>query len=208
MRPRRERKENREYDKRMVTIRRVSKVTSQGKRLRFSAMVVVGDKKGSVGVALGRGVDTRSAMDKAEKKAARTMVKIEVIGDTIPHELYLKNGASKILLRPARPGAGIIAGSASRIVLEMAGIENVYCKQLGSNDLIANTYTTFEALKMLRKGRVLQKMSKMRERIGLKEKMDDEKDKREAKIRAKKKDDKKETRKSNRRNDRSNVKRK
>lgn len=193
---RREPREQKNYDKRMVTLRRVTKVHSGGKRLRFSAFVVAGDRKGSVGVALGRGMDTRSAIAKAEKKAAAHMKKIELVGDTIPHELRYKKGAAEILLRPARPGSGVIAGSAARVVLEMAGVENVYCKQLGSNDMIANAYCTFEALTKLRKGRVLQKMSKMRERIGLKEKIDEERRKREAKLASTRKSGKKENNKS------------
>jgi small subunit ribosomal protein S5 len=180
-------REPKSYDKRTVTIRRVAKVTAGGKRLRFSAMVVTGDRKGNVGVALGRGVDTRSAVEKAERRASTHMKSIQLIGDTIPHELYHKMGAAKVLLRPAKPGTGIVAGAAARNVLEMAGIENVYCKQLGSSELIANTYCVFEALQLLRKGRVLEKMSKMRERIGLKEKMDEEKNKKLAKRRAEKK---------------------
>ncbi len=184
----RERREQQErgYDRRTVAIRRVAKVTAGGKRLRFSAVVVAGDRKGSVGVALGRGLDTRSAVSKAERKASQNMVKIELVGDTIPHEIRHKKGAAEVLLRPARPGAGIIAGSSARTVLEMAGIENVYCKQLGSNNLVANTYCTLEALQLLRKDRVLNKMRKMRERIGIKEKMDEERKKREQKLRSKK----------------------
>ncbi|KKR05657.1 MAG: 30S ribosomal protein S5 [candidate division WS6 bacterium GW2011_GWF2_39_15] len=177
------RHEQKNYEKKAVTIRRVAKVTAGGKRLRFSAMVVAGDKNGSVGIALGRGVDTRSAMEKAERRAAKNMKKIQVIGDTIPHEIRMKHGAAQVLLRPAKPGAGIIAGSASRTVLEMAGIQNVYCKQLGSNDIISNTYCTFNALMALRKDRVLKRMRIMQERIGLKEKMDEERKAQEAKRR-------------------------
>jgi small subunit ribosomal protein S5 len=196
MRDHRDQREQRNYDKRMVALRRVTKVHAGGKRLRFSAFVVAGDRKGSVGVALGRGMDTRSAIAKAEKKASAHMKKIELIGDTIPHELKYKKGAAIILLRPAKPGAGIIAGSAARLVLEMAGIENVYCKQLGSNDMIANAYCTFEALTKLRKGRVLQKMSKMRDRVGLKEKIDEERRKREAKLAKTRKSGKKDNNRS------------
>lgn len=183
-------REPKNYDKRTLPVRRVAKVNAGGKRLRFSVMVIAGDRKGSVGVALGRGVDTRSAIEKAEKKASTHMKKIEVLGDTIPHELYHKFGAAKVMLRPAKPGTGIVAGMAARNVLEMAGIENVYCKQLGTSDLIANTYCVFEALQLLKKGRVLEKMSKMRERIGLKEKMDEEKKKKMAKKFANKKKEK------------------
>lgn len=170
-------KEHKNYDKRTVVIKRVAKVTAGGKRMRFAAMVVTGDRKGRVGVATGKGVDTRSALEKAERKASSRMKRIELIGDTIPHEFRYKKGAAEILLRPAKPGAGVVAGMAARNVLEMTGIENVYCKQLGSSDLIANTYCVYEALLLLRKGRVLEKMSKMRDRIGLKEKMDAEKKK-------------------------------
>ena len=184
------RSEPKNYEKRAVAIRRVAKVNAGGKRLRFSAMVVTGDRNGSVGIALGRGVDTRSAMEKAERKAVKTMKKIELIGDTIPHEIRMKFGAAQVVLRPAKPGTGIIAGSSSRVVLEMAGINNVYCKQLGSNDLIANTYCTYEALLGLRKARVLKKMRIMQDRIGLKERMDAERKAKEAKLRKAKKSDK------------------
>src|SRR5690554_5093835 len=175
------RNEPKSYDKRTVAVRRVAKVNAGGKRLRFSVMVVAGDRNGSVGVALGRGVDTRAAMEKAEKKAAKTMKKIQLVGDTIPHEIRMKYGAAEVILRPAKPGSGIIAGAAARTVLEMAGIQNVYCKQLGSNDLVANTYCTYEALLALRNGRVLNRMKIMQERIGLKEKMDKERKEKEMK---------------------------
>ena len=149
------------YDKKVVDVRRVAKVHKGGKRLRFSAMVVVGDRKGSVGVGIGRGVDTRSAIEKGERQAVKSMKKIETVGDTIPHEVVYKKGAGKVLLRPAKPGTGVIAGSSVRTVLELTGIESVYGKLLGSNDPIINAYCTFEALKLLRNGRVLEKMSKM-----------------------------------------------
>jgi small subunit ribosomal protein S5 len=183
-------REPKSYDKRTVAIRRVSKVTAGGKRLRFSAMIVTGDRKGNVGVALGKGIDTRSAVEKAERRASTHMKNIQLIGDTIPHELHHKMGAAHILLRPARTGTGIVAGMAARNVLEMAGVENVYCKQLGSSDLIANTYCVFEALQLLRKGRVLEKMTKMRDRIGIKEKIDEERMKKLAKKRSEKRSDK------------------
>ncbi|HVX93093.1 MAG TPA: 30S ribosomal protein S5 [Candidatus Dojkabacteria bacterium] len=166
---------DRGIDRKSVSIKRVSKVTSQGKRLRFSVMVVAGDRNGSVGVALGRGLDTKSAIEKAEKRAVKNMRKIALVGDTIPHELRYKKGAAQVLLRPAKTGSGIIAGSASRVVLELAGVLNVYCKQLGSNDIVANTYCTFEALTKLRNDRVLNRMRNMRARIGVKEKIDADK---------------------------------
>ncbi len=179
-----ERNEKRsKYDKKILPIRRVAKVTKGGRRLRFSTVVVVGDRKGSVGVALGRGSDVKSSIDQGERLAIRKMKKIELIGDTIPHEIRFKYGAAKVLLRPARPGTGIIAGSSVRTVLELAGVDNVYGKILGCDEPNANAYCTFQALQKLRKGRVLRKMSKMRERVSLKEEMDKERQIKEAKRR-------------------------
>lgn len=183
------RRQNKGYEKKTVSIRRVAKVTKGGKRLRFSAMVVVGDKKGSVGVGLGRGSDTRSAVDKGERVAVKAMKPIQLIGDTIPHEIEHKLGASRVLLRPAKPGTGIIAGSSVRVVLELAGIENVYGKLLGSNDSISNTYCTYEALLQLRSARVLKKMKSMRDRIELKKNIDAERKEKELKRRKNKKED-------------------
>lgn len=180
---RRDNRERSKYDKKALPIRRVAKVTKGGRRLRFSTVVVVGDRKGSVGVALGRGSDVKSSIDQGERLAIKSMKKIEVVGDTIPHEIEHKYGAAKVLLRPARPGTGIIAGSSVRTVLDLAGIDNVYGKILGSNEPNANAYCTFRALQRLRKGRVLRKMSKMRERIALKEEMDKERQAKEEKKR-------------------------
>lgn len=176
---RNKRRNDRSHDSKTVTIRRVAKVNAGAKRLRFSAMVVVGDRNGAVGVGLGRGSDTRSAVDKAFRKGEKVMKKIQLIGDTIPHEVTYKEGACRVMLRPAKPGTGIIAGSSVRVVLEMCGIDNVYGKILGSNDLIGNTYCAFEALKSLRSERVLKKMKSMQDRIGLKEEIDRERRKKE-----------------------------
>lgn len=176
-------KQNRGYDTRTVSVRRVAKVNKGGRRLRFSAMVVAGDRKGKVGVGLGRGGDPRSAIEKGENKAVKAMERIDLVGDTIPHEIEHKFGAARVLLRPANPGTGVIAGSSVRTVLEMAGIENVYGKLLGSNDPIANAYCAFEALLELRSARVLKKMKSMRERIDLKKQLDEERKKRESKRR-------------------------
>jgi small subunit ribosomal protein S5 len=199
-------KERPNYDKKTVSIRRVAKVTKGGKRLRFSAMVVVGDHNGSVGVGLGRGVDTKSAVEKGERIAAKKMRKIQLAGDTIPHEVTHKQGAAKVLLRPARPGTGVIAGSSVRTVLELAGIDNVYGKLLGTTDAIASAYATYEALKSLRNTRVLSKMKNMRDRVEAKKETDKEKkikdEKRRAAKRAERKDDRK--RDSGRRDNRTN----
>lgn len=179
--------ERKEFDKKSLPIRRVAKVTKGGKRLRFSTVVVVGDHNGKVGVGLGRGVDVRSAVEKGERIATKAMKRIELIGDTIPHEITYKYGAAQVLLRPARTGTGVIAGSSVRTVLELAGIDSVYGKILGTPEPNANAYCTFEALKALRNGRVLRKMSKMRERIEVKKEIDEEKKKKMAKRKIKEK---------------------
>jgi len=183
---RKTKKQNKGYDMKVISVRRVAKVKQGGRRLRFSAMVVAGDRKGKVGVGLGRGVDPRSAIEKGERKAVKMMREIDLIGDTIPHEIEHKLGAVQVLLRPARPGTGIIAGSSVRVVLDLAGIENVYGKLLGSNDPIASTYCTYEALLQLRSERVLKRMSNMRARIEFKKQLDEERKKKKAKSRKKK----------------------
>ncbi|MDD2578081.1 MAG: 30S ribosomal protein S5 [Candidatus Dojkabacteria bacterium] len=180
-------KKRKSYDSKALPVRRVAKVTKGGRRLRFSTVVVVGDRKGSVGVALGRGSDVKGAIDQGERLAAKKMKKIELVGDTIPHEILHKHGAAKVLLRPARTGTGVIAGSSVRTVLELAGIDNVYGKILGTQEANSNAYCTFEALVKLRKGRVLEKMQIMRERVHIKEEMDKEKQIREDKKRKEKK---------------------
>lgn len=178
------RNEKKAFDKKPLGIRRVAKVTKGGKRLRFSTVVVVGDHKGTVGVGLGRGSDVRSSIEKGERIATKTATKIELVGDTIPHEVVYKYGAAKVLLRPAKPGTGVIAGSSVRTVLELAGVENVYGKVLGTNNSNANAYCTFEALKSLKSGRVLRRMKNMRERVELKKEADKETKAKEDKKRA------------------------
>jgi small subunit ribosomal protein S5 len=123
------------------------------------------------------------------------MKKIDLVGDTIPHELEYKFGAAKILLRPAKPGTGVIAGSSVRTVLELTGIEDVYAKLLGSNDPIANTYCAYEALLALRSERVLKQMKNMRERIEIKKEKEKERKKRESKQRSNKSEKAKTTKK-------------
>jgi small subunit ribosomal protein S5 len=146
-----------EYDRKVIDIRRVAKVRAGAKRLRFSAMVAVGDRKGKVCVSIGRGGDTRSAINKAIKYGTSHLVPIDLVGDTIPHEVMMKYRAGKVLIKPAGPGTGIIASGAVRAVMEVAGVRNVLTKQLGSDNPITNAYCAFEALKSLDKKRVMKK---------------------------------------------------
>lgn len=188
-------RESRNFDKKSLPIRRVAKVTKGGKKLRFSTVVVIGDRNGTVGVALGRGADVRTAVAQGERLAVKTATKIQLAGDTIPHEIIMKYGAAKVLLRPARPGTGVIAGSSVRTVLELAGVDNVYGKILGSSDPNGNAYCTFEALKALRNDRVLSRMTKMQERVALKEETEKERRAKEEKRRKKEKEMKRGSRK-------------
>lgn len=188
-------REKKSFEKKSLPIRRVAKVTKGGKKLRFSTVVVIGDKNGTVGVALGRGADVRTAVAQGERLAIKTLTKVQLAGDTIPHEIVMKFGAAMVMLRPARPGTGVIAGSSVRTVLEMAGVDNVYGKILGSSDPNGNAYCTFKALKALRSGRVLSRMAKMQERVSLKEETEKERRAKEEKRRKKDQEKKKGSRK-------------
>jgi len=140
-----------EFDKKIISIRRVTRVYSGGKRMRLSVCLVVGDRKGKVGLAMGKGADVMAAEAKAFNRAKRNMVKIELKGKTIAHEIFYKKGAAKIVLRPAAPGTGVIAGAALRAVLEAAGIEDILTKVIGSSNLINNAYACLEALQSIKK---------------------------------------------------------
>lgn len=130
----------------VVRIKRVAKVTSRGKRFRFTALVVVGDGKGHVGVGLGKANEVISAINKSKENAKQNIVKIPVINGTIPHKIIGKYGASSVMLKPASPGTGIIAGAAVRAVMEKVGIHNILTKRLGSNNVLNVVRATMDAL--------------------------------------------------------------
>lgn len=138
-----------QFDTVPVSIRRVTKVTSGAKRMRFSVMVVVGDKKGQVGIGLGKGPDVRSAMEKATRAGKKNLITVPIVGTTIPHEITIKRGAAKIVLLPALPGTGVIAGGPVRAVAELAGIKDLMSKVYGTNNQINNVYATVEGLSKL-----------------------------------------------------------
>src|SRR4051812_32219846 len=121
----------REFDQKVVEIKRVTRVVAGGKRMRFRALVVIGDGKGKVGMGLRKGVDVAEAVNKAVNAAKKNMVIVPLINETIPHQVKLKYASSRILLIPARPGTGIIAGGALRSVLDLAGVKNILSKMLG-----------------------------------------------------------------------------
>lgn len=137
----------------VIQIKRVSKVVKGGKNLSFRAVVVVRNtnKRGSVGIGLGKADDVTNAINKAIFKAKKNLIIIPITKtDTITHSVKAIYGASDILIKPSPPGSGVIAGSSIRTVLEMAGIRNVLAKQIGSNNLLNNARATIKALKQLK----------------------------------------------------------
>jgi len=141
--------EEKQFDERMVNIDRVARVVKGGRRFRFRALVVVGDHKGRVGVGTSKGADVTAAMAKATEVAKKNMVKINLFNDTIPHESQAKVAGANILIKPASPGTGLIAGGVVRVVLEVAGIKNALSKSIGSSNKINVAYATVEALKLI-----------------------------------------------------------
>ncbi len=133
----------------MVQINRISKKTKGGNQIRFSALVVVGDRKGKVGVGLAKATDVRSAIRKSIEAAKRKMIVVPLAGTTVPYSVNEKFSAAKILLKPAPPGSGIIAGGPMRVVLEAAGIRDAVGKILGTKNKISNVYATLKALETI-----------------------------------------------------------
>jgi len=138
-----------EFVEKIAQINRVAKKTKGGNKISFSVLVVVGDRKGKVGVGLGKALDVSSAVKKALSRAKKSMIEVPMKNTTIPYEIRMKKGAAKILLKPAPVGTGIIAGGAVRMVVEAAGIRDIVSKILGSNNKASNVYATMEALKEL-----------------------------------------------------------
>lgn len=140
-----------EYYEKVVQVNRVSKKTKGGDKRSLSVLVVAGDKKGKVGVGLGKAADVQSAVRKATNYAKKHLISINLKGSTIPHEVYIKKGAAKVLLKPAPLGTGVIAGGAVRVVVEAAGIHDIVSKTLGTKNRASNVYATLEALTKLKK---------------------------------------------------------
>jgi small subunit ribosomal protein S5 len=139
-----------EFDERVVEIARVAKVVKGGRRFSFRVTIVVGDNRGQVGVATGKANSVPDAMRKASEKARRDMHKVALFETTIPHEVIGRMSGAKVLLKPASPGTGVIAGGGVRAVLEAAGISDILTKSLGSDNLLNVVYATVNALDQLR----------------------------------------------------------
>lgn len=148
------------YEEQVINIGRVTKVTKGGRHFRFSATVVVGDRKGKVGLGTGKANEVPDAIKKAVSAATKNVTKISLVDDrTISHEAIGVRGASKVLLKPAVKGTGLKAGGPVRAVLELAGVKDVLSKSLGSNTKINMAYSTLEALKSQRS---IEQVAKLR----------------------------------------------
>lgn len=145
--PRKE--EPKEFDERTIQIDRVARVVKGGRRFRFRALVVIGDKKGRVGVGTAKGADVTAAVNKATEIAKKHIIKIVTYKGTLPHEVEAKVSGAKILIKPAAPGTGLIAGGVIRTTLEVAGIQNALSKSFGSSNKTNLAYATIKALESM-----------------------------------------------------------
>ena len=140
-----------EFEQKIIDIARVTRVMAGGKRMRFRACIAIGNKKGRIAIGLAKGADVAGAVTKAVNKAKKNFIDVPIVNETIPHEIYQKVGAAKILFKPAKKGRGIIAGGAVRVVLELSGIKNITSKILGTGNKVNNVKCTIEALQNLKK---------------------------------------------------------
>lgn len=138
-----------EIEERVLEVGRISRTVAGGKRMRFRALVVVGNRKGRVGMALDKAQEVSAAIAKATAKAKKSMIDVPIVSDTIPFEVEARYGSAHVLLRPAAPGTSIIAGGAVRTIMDLAGVRNVVSKILGAPNRITNSRATFLALQKL-----------------------------------------------------------
>ncbi len=146
----RRQKEPSEFSEATLSVDRVTRVVKGGRRMRFRAIVVVGNKKGKVGLGTGKATEVQAAVKKAASAARRAMIRIPIVRDTIPHSVELKFKAARIRIMPALPGTGVIAGGALRVILDQAGVKNVLSKRFGTRNKLVNAQTAMMALGKLR----------------------------------------------------------
>jgi small subunit ribosomal protein S5 len=143
-------REEKQFDERVVSIDRVARVVKGGRRFRFRALVVIGDGKGKIGMGISKGADVTAAVQKATDVAKKNTYTIALYNGTVPHEQQARIAGAHILLKPAAPGTGLIAGGVVRVILEVAGISNILSKSIGSSNKINIAYATIEALKAIK----------------------------------------------------------
>lgn len=149
-----------EFEETVVQINRISKKTKGGNQIRFSALLVVGDKKGKVGVGMAKAKDVRNAIRKSVEAAKRNLIAVPLKGTTVPISILEKYSAAKVMLKPAPPGSGIIAGGPMRVVLEAAGIRDASGKILGTKNKISNVYATLKALESISRMMAIKESNK------------------------------------------------
>lgn len=142
-------REEKQFEELVINIDRVSRVVKGGRRFRFKALVVVGDKKGKVGVGVAKGQDVQAAVAKATDVAKKHIITVPIMNATIPHDVEVKMSGARVLLKPASPGTGIIAGGVVRSIIGVTGINNLLSKSLGSTNKVNIAYATIEALTQL-----------------------------------------------------------
>lgn len=154
----RNRKRESDMEERVVSINRVSKVVKGGRNMRFSALVVVGDGKGKIGVGTGKAIEVPEAIRKGSQAARKNMVEINIKDGTIPHQTYGVFGAGRVFLKPAPPGTGVIAGGTVRAVCELAGITDIFTKNYGTTNPHNTVHATVEGLKGLKTAESVAKL--------------------------------------------------
>ncbi|MDA0208095.1 MAG: 30S ribosomal protein S5 [bacterium] len=147
---RREKREPREFEQKILELARVTRVTKGGKRMSFRTCLIIGDKKGRVGMGVAKGTDVAAAVEKAFRQAKKNLITVPIVNETIPHRIDMKFGAAQVMLKPAPKGTGLKSGGPARMVLEFAGVPNVVSKILGSKSKINNAKAMMHALSGLR----------------------------------------------------------
>jgi small subunit ribosomal protein S5 len=153
-------KEGDEFESKLLDVARVARVVKGGRRFSFRTTVIVGNKKGKVGMAVGKGTDVSDGMNKAVTKAKKNLIEVCIVNETIPYEISEKYEAARVFLKPAKKGRGVSAGGAVRAVVELAGIKNISAKILGSQNKINNAKATLKALAKLKNKKTIEKNNK------------------------------------------------
>lgn len=149
-----QRREKQEYEQKLLALDRVTRVVKGGRRFRFRATLVIGNRRGKVGVGVAKGSDVSDAIQKAYNDGLKNLIMVKMDGNTIPHDVDMKLGSAKVMLKPASEGRGIIAGGSVRAVVDLAGIRDIVSKSMGTSNKLNVARATIEALKSLKEPKV------------------------------------------------------